>query len=158
LPNSNQERDRIYQALRDKAYRLLARREQSTCELRRKLKIDEYPHLVDQLLGELIGQGAQSDFRFAEQLCRSRYQNGKGPVKLRYELNQHQIEESVVAEVMSDYDDKWLNLAIEVRQKKFGSKAPGNYKDWAKQARFLQQRGFAPDQIEPYIDLPETSM
>jgi regulatory protein len=152
LPDPELERDRTYQTLRDKAYRLLARREQSRWELRRKLEFDEHPQLVNKLLGDLMDQGAQSDFRFAEQLCRSRFNNGKGPVKLQYELNRHQIEESLVAQVMSDYEDKWLGLAIEVRQRKFGSKVPASYKDWAKQARFLQQRGFAPDQIEPYID------
>ena len=140
--------------LRDKAYRLLGNREHSTWELRRKLASKapgaQYPQAVEQLLAELAEQGAQSDFRFAEQHCRRRYQNGRGPVKLRHELTQHQIEKSMRELVMSDYETKWCTLAGEVRRRKFGEQPPANYREWARQARFLQQRGFDGEQIEPY--------
>lgn len=136
--------------LRDKAYRLLARREHSAWELRRKLQYAEHPWIVERLLAELTEQGAQSDFRFTEQHCRRRYQNGRGPVKLRYELAQHRIEESLIERAMSNYETKWQALAAEVRRKKFGGEAPASYRDWARQARFLQQRGFTSEQIEPY--------
>ena len=147
--------ERAYLTLRGKAYRLLARREHSAWELRRKLQSahsKEYPMMVDRLMAELAGQGAQSDFRFTEQLCRSRYQNGRGPVKLRHELAQHHIEESMIDQVLSGYDAKWRDLASEVRRKKFGESSPASFKEWARQARFLQQRGFDADQIEPYTE------
>ena len=140
--------------LRDKAYRLLASREHSVWELRRKLASKppaaQHPQQVERLLAELAEQGAQSDFRFAEQLCRRRYQSGRGPVKLRHELAQHQIEKTMVERVMSDYETKWCALAAEVRRKKFGD-PPANYREWARQARFLQQRGFDAEQIEPHV-------
>lgn len=150
-----------YQALRNRAYRLLARREHSAWELRRKLESAQPPSdgarsgvqsAIARLLTELAEQGAQSDFRFAEQLCRWRYQNGRGPLKLQYELSEHQIEESLVKQVMADYDKKWPQLATEVRCRKFGDTPPTCYHEWAKQARFLQQRGFTAEQIGSYID------
>ncbi len=107
------------------------------------------PQLVGRLLAELAEQGAQSDARFTEQHCRRRYQGGRGPVKLRYELAQHCIEEALIERVMSGYETRWRALAIEVRRKKFGA-SPASYRDWARQARFLQQRGFTTEQIEPY--------
>ena len=144
-------------ALRDKAYRLLARREHSAWELRRKLQGAQpgadsggTAGMVDELLAELARQGAQSDARYTEQRCRQYYRNGRGPLKLRHELARHHIAESLVERMMADYADKWCDLAVEVRRRKFGDLAPSSYREWAKQARFLQQRGFSTDHIEPY--------
>ena len=143
--------NRAYLKLRDKAYRLLARREQSAWELRRKLSASYYgenfPEVVTKVLSELAADNAQSDARFAEQHCRRRYNTGRGPVKLKYELTQHQIGEELMTRVMLQYEDKWAKLAQEVRQRKFGDAKPADYKSWAKQARFLQQRGFTSEQI-----------
>ncbi|MGI9311151.1 MAG: regulatory protein RecX [bacterium] len=161
---------RRYRVLRDKAYHLLARREHSAWELRRKLTpmrgshdadadandervaahVAEVQRMLDRLLAELIEVGAQSDFRFAEHLCRWRYQNGRGPIKLRHDLTQHGIAEALIEQTMAQYEAKWSALAAQVRCRKFGASAPSSYREWAKQARFLRQRGFAAEQIEPY--------
>ena len=154
-PHAETERE-----LRTRAYRLLARREHSRAELHRKLtqtRFDAPPPnevltaLLTELLDELRESGAQSDARFAESLCRLRYQYGRGPLKLRHELTAHQIDETLIAAVMTPYADKWQALASVVRRKKFGDDAPTSYAEWARQARFLQQRGFAFEQIEPYV-------
>ena len=157
LPNSpNQD---PYLKLRDKAYRLLARREHSAVELRRKLLFapnkeradcPEQVQRVTRLLAELAERGAQSDSRFAEQRCRQCHASGRGPVKLRHILTEHRIDQSLVAQAMAKYEPRWQALAAEVRLKKFGDAQPSSYRDWSKQARFLQQRGFTGDQIPPY--------
>ena len=159
-----------YRKLRDQAYRLLARREHSAFELRRKLTsparrqtfdTDDTqaptPHPttmltddIDRLLADLAEQGAQSDARFAESLCRQRYQSGKGPLKLRHELMRHQLPPALIDRLILGYADQWHSLAREVRRKKFGEQPPATYADWTKQAKFLQQRGFSTDQIEPF--------
>lgn len=184
MSHSDSSHEQLYQKLRDKAYRLLARREHSAWELRRKLQVvkirraeriaaDEKPgdqdmlnfdkpdsnefdsiaiesSMFDRLLCELIELDAQSDSRFTEQRCRWRYQTGKGPLKLRHELSQHQIAAPIIEQAMAAYDEKWEALAFEVRRKKFGEKAPTSFKEWARQARFLQQRGFGSAHIKPY--------
>ena len=167
MPNTSPH-DKLYLKLRGKAYRLLGRREHSAWELRRKLQHAKHAEraeqaeraeraeLVERLVAELTAEKVQSDARFTEQHCRQRYQNGRGPVKVRYDLAQHQIEETLVERVMSDYETKWPTRAAEVRCRKFGEQAPTSYKDWAKQARFLQQRGFTAEHIEPYTGEPYT--
>ncbi len=168
--NTTSQDDCLYQKLRGKAYYLLSRREHSACELRRKLLYkppsklpgkshdklhgkshDDQPEMVERLLAELAEQNAQSDFRFTEQHCRRRFHGGRGPVKLRYELSQHQIAQLLIDSVMSDYATKWSALAAEVRQRKFGD-APASYHAWAKQSRFLQQRGFTSEHIGRYAE------
>lgn len=169
-----------YAALRAAAYRHLARREHSAWELRRKLQsavtlasaaaagkrqvrkraaglagldtVDAaaLPALLDRLLAELAAAGAQSDARFAEHLGRWRFQTGRGPVKLRFELTEHQIDPALIERVMAEYEPQWRALAAQIRARKFGAAPPADYKTWARQARFLQQRGFKSEHIEPF--------
>jgi len=42
----------------------------------------------------------------------------------------------------------WKRELEQVRRKKFGSRTPKTFTERAKQARFLQYRGFALDQIQ----------
>lgn len=108
------------------------------------------PALLDRLLAELAAAGAQSDARFAEHLGRWRFQTGRGPVKLRFELTEHQIDPALIEQVMAEYEPQWRALAAQIRARKFGAAPPADYKTWARQARFLQQRGFTADHIAPF--------
>ena len=141
---------RAFHALRERACRLLARREYSRHELRQKLSPHDRHGQLDLLLDALVSENSLSDRRFADQLGRSRYQAGKGPRVLEQELRRHRLEEGIVQAVLSQYRESWRELAAEVRRKRFGDAPPENYRAWAKQARFLQQRGFTVDEIGSY--------
>ena len=142
----------LYRTLRDKALAYLARREHSVFELERKLSAggEADAACMQTLLQELAAQGTQSDRRFAEQLCRVRVGSGKGPVQVNHELEQHRIEPGIIQAVLSGYAHQWQQLADTARLKKFGDAPPADYKQWARQARFLRQRGFMNDQIRPF--------
>ena len=136
--------------LRNRAYGYLARREHSAHELKKKLdRFDEYGQIVE-LIKELNSQNAQSDLRFAEQIGRVRVAAGKGPMVLQQELEQNRIDSVIIEGVMAIYEGEWTALAEQARQKKFGAAEPENYSQWAKHARFLQQRGFTANEIPPY--------
>jgi regulatory protein len=45
-------------------------------------------------------------------------------------------------------DADWYELAREIRSRKFGRLKPADFKEKAKQMRFLQYRGFEPDHIQ----------
>ena len=144
-----------YLLVRDKAYSYLTRREYSRSELYQKLiRLKEIDAgVVEQVLDDLVSAGAQSDLRFAEHLCRVRINQGKGPVLIEHELNQHKIDSESIEQVMSEHSDEWRRLALDVRQKKFGPEPPADFKEWAKQARFLQQRGFGNAEIGSFNDI-----
>lgn len=149
------ETDELIRLLKDKAYRLLARREYSAFELRQKLTNLAPAAICTEILDELIQQGMQSDTRFAEMLCRSRFNSGKGPVMLEHELSKHNIAADLIERAMAVYRGRWAESAAQVRMRKFGEKPPANFTEWAKQARFLQQRGFTSahiGQFDNHID------
>jgi len=134
-------------SLMDHAYQYLMRREHSEFELRQKLARWDEGEQIDRAIALLQERMAQSDLRYAEHLARVRFNSGKGPALLQKEFNQHRIDPLIVEEVMAEYDGQWSDLAINVREKKFGKAPPEDYKSWAKQARFLQQRGFSSSHI-----------
>jgi hypothetical protein len=56
-------------------------------------------------------------------------------------------EKDVWRDVRTDPEENWLADAERVRRKKFGDAIPESYEERARQARFLQNRGFTMEQI-----------
>lgn len=127
--------------LETRAVRLLARREHSRTELKRKLK-----KLDDGSLGSVLDQleekGYQSDSRYCEILVRSRINGGYGPLKIRFELKQKGVDDALIDQVLSDQAADWPTLARQQREKRFGEQIPDDRQEAAKQLRYLASRGF----------------
>ena len=102
-------------------------------------------------MAQLIDDGLQSDSRFAEAFVRSRINQGKGPVRIRTELRDRGLAGSAIDLALEEADEDWYALARDVRLKKFGPDTPREFRGKAKQMRFLQSRGFEPDQIQAAV-------
>jgi len=74
--------------------------------------------------------------------------SGKGPDKVRKDLSQKGVASHTVEVAIENSEVDWYALAREVRVKKYGSDTPKEWKDKAKQMRFLQSRGFTMGQIQ----------
>lgn len=132
--------------LRERALRLLARREHSRAELVSKLGQAGFP--VDEigpLLDAFEEKNWLSDRRFAESYVAD-HRARSGSIKLAYDLRQRGVSDSIISDVLSANRDSELDRAREVWQKKFGT-APADTAEKAKQLRFLQGRGFSMDII-----------
>ena len=81
----------------------------------------------------------------------SRIRQGKGPVRIRAELAQRSVRDTVVHEALQCASGDWVQLARDVRRKKFGHEEPSDLKARSRQTRFLEYRGFEPDQIRRAI-------
>ena len=132
--------------LRERALRLLARREHSRFERARKLEQAGFAHHdIVLLLDDFEAKNWLSDRRFAESWVAD-HRARAGSVKLAYELRQRGVADSIIAEVLSGHRDSELERACDVWQKKFGT-SPVDAADKARQMRFLLGRGFSPDTI-----------
>jgi regulatory protein len=130
------------------ALRLLARREHSIEDLRRKLLSKGYdPGRVAAVMEKLTAKRLASDDRFAAGLVQHRARRGQGPVRIRADLRQQGVAESLIDQEFSKAEVDWNRLAAQVRRRKFGAAEPRTWSERAKQARFLQYRGFSADQI-----------
>ena len=135
-------------AARKKAMDYLARREHSRDELVRKMKKAGFALDV---IEELRKDGLQSDRRFVEAFVQSRISHGKGPRIIRADLSQRGVREPVIHEALVEVKADWVQLARQTRLKKFGEELPADFKEKARQMRFLQSRGFEPDQIQAAV-------
>jgi regulatory protein len=153
LPDEEEDRFSSAREIRKKAMDLLARRDHGREELAKKLADKGYVRsLVDDELERLAGEGLQSDTRFAESFVQSRINQGKGPARIRADLGQRGIPDHVIEGALEAAGADWYALAQHERVKKFGGEVPAEYKEKARQMRFLQYRGFESDHIRAAVD------
>lgn len=140
--------------LRERALRLLGRREHSRAELVRKLERAGFVRAdIDPLLDAFEAKNWLSDRRFAESYVAD-HRARTGSLKLAYDLRQRGVSDSVIETVLNDNRDSELDRAREVWRKKFGA-APADATEKAKQMRFLQSRGFTTEVIRRAISTPD---
>jgi regulatory protein len=132
---------------RTQALKLLARREHSARELKRKLKArgisDED---ATSAVAHATAEGWQSNPRYAGMLVRTRIAGGYGPVRIEAELEVAGVPREEIRAALDSAEVDWSALACEVHAKKFGA-PPRSSAERAKQYRYLQGRGFDAGQI-----------
>ena len=149
LPAEGEDRFSSPLEARKKAMDFLARREYGQAELIRKLADKGYQRtIVEQTVRQLTEENLQSDDRFAEAFVQSRINQGKGPVRIRLDLGQRGIADATIELAIEDARADWHGLADAVRTRKFGSDLPNDFKEKARQMRFLQYRGFEQDHVQ----------
>jgi regulatory protein len=148
-------------SLKSRALQLLAQRDQSRLELRRKLlrharsapgrspdDADDdagavEPAAIEPLLDWLEANGFLSNERFAESRVHAR-QSRFGLLRIKSELGRHEV--SLPAELEQCLAESELERAAAVRARRFAS-LPRDGAERAAQSRFLLARGFAPEVV-----------
>jgi len=134
--------------VRTAALALLAGRDFGRTELARRLARRGYPAaVVTGVVEGLVAERLLSEARFVEQFIRQHAGRGHGPVRIRAELRERGVPEAEVETGLEAAGEDWAAIARDVRRRRFGSSPPGDYAGRARQARFLQYRGFSADHI-----------
>lgn len=145
-----------HKKIKTAAYRLLARREYSTCRIKQKLLSKGYAEEEVVIALEALGhEGVLSDQRFVESYLHYRQSRGYGPQRIRQELLAHGISKGMIEDQLDITDNTWFAEAKRVWQKRFRGKLPSDMKERSKQVHFLQYRGFTQEQIENIFDLDD---
>lgn len=130
------------ESLRDRALRLLARREHSRTELGRKLSLHSGdPAEIERVLDECERRGWLSELRVVEQLVHARRARF-GARRIERDLRQKGISDESVSAALAGLKGGELDAAREVWRRKFGGRQPRRPADRARQVRFMQGRGF----------------
>ncbi|MCC7546537.1 MAG: recombination regulator RecX [Burkholderiales bacterium] len=134
-------------ALRARAQRLLARREHSRDELRRKLGAQEAvpADVVEAVLDELQQAGWLSEQRLAEQLVRAA-RDRYGSRRVLQRLREKGISGETLEQATASLAAQDLDSARALWRKRFG-KPPATLQEKARQERFLAGRGFSGEVI-----------
>ena len=155
----NTPRRSAYSRLLDRAVRILAMRDHSEQELRRKLAApiitkqgpeasDATPEDVDRVIAWCIENHYLDDSRFVQQFIASRSRKGYGPARIRQELNQKGIPREVGERAMRECDIEWAVLAKEQAVRKYGEPLPTDFPQKVKIHRFLLYRGYLMEDIQ----------
>ncbi len=135
---------RMPQTLMTRAVAYLARREHSRMELGKKLaryleegqSFDE----VEAVLDRLESKGLLSDERYAR--SRARVRSARyGDMRVAMELKTQGVESDLVRETIDAIEEPEIVRATRLWERRFGE-APADYKERARQIRFLASRGF----------------
>jgi regulatory protein len=130
------------------AVHLLAIREHAAAEVKQKLLRKGFAaDVADRVIQQLVDSRQLSDNRYVESFVRQHADRGQGPARIRAGLREVGIHAELIDQALEQADVDWRRLAHSVRTRKFGASAPANFRERAKQARFLQYRGFTHEQI-----------
>ncbi|MFI3245655.1 MAG: regulatory protein RecX [Ferrimonas sp.] len=127
---------------------LLSRRDHSQGELQRKMR--ERGYSDDDIYAAItrcIELGYQDDGRFTELFIRYRSQRGLGPQRLRAALRERGVASDLIEATLRHSDVDFFELCRACRERKFGLLLPVNFKEQAKQQRYLAYRGFSMEMI-----------
>jgi regulatory protein len=137
-------------SLRERAIRLLARREHSRAELARKLEAHTQPEDdLDALLDDLVRRKLLSDERYAE--SRAHVLSRKfGVARIAHELRAKGVNDELTGRAEKSARATEVERARMVWRRKF-QVGPESREERAKQMRFLQSRGFSFDVIRAVL-------
>ncbi|MFQ6332905.1 recombination regulator RecX [Methylophilus sp. 3sh_L] len=144
-------RQPVEKSLRQRALEYLSKREYSAAELAKKLKgYAEEADDIAALIADFTARGWLSDARYAEQMVHAR-QAKFGTARVAHELREKGVDDALISEAIAGLQDNEVERASEVWRKKFKA-APTTREEWAKQARFLQSRGFTFEVIKQILN------
>jgi regulatory protein len=86
------------------------------------------------------------DIRYAGNYVSYHAARGEGPLRIGHDLKSCGLPDDLIAAALTQGPD-WRLLAREVRIRRFGAEEPSSFAQKARQARFLQYRGFSSDHI-----------
>jgi regulatory protein len=136
--------------LRERALRLLARREHSQAELGRKLATHANPEEdLGSLLEDLSRRKLLSDERYAESRAHS-LSRKFGAARIAHELRAKGLDKGLAEQASGAARATEVERAREVWRRKFRV-APQTREERARQMRFLQSRGFSFDAIRAVL-------
>ena len=131
----------------------LARREHSRREIYNKLLSKGCAEaMAAEVVRQLETERLLSDDRFMESLIQARRNRGYGPLRIQKELQEKGVAPEAIADWLDSTSRDWIDDIRRVQRKKFGARLPKNYTERARQARFLQYRGFTYDQIQQLLN------
>ena len=140
--------------MRQRALDYLGKREYSYVELGKKLQpFAEENDDIAAILEDFKKRGWLSDARFTEQLIHARKVKF-GSARVANELREKGVANDLIEIAVAAIQENELENALAVCRKKYKD-SPKSREDWARQARFLQSRGFGFDVIKKVLNLSQ---
>ena len=112
---------------------------------------EQFEDLLVQQLAILSQENLQSDERYVESFINGRKAQGKGPLRIRQELDQKGVSCHLVEDYLKEDSEYWFGLAEATYLKKFGDSIAKDYQEKSKRIRFMLYRGFSHAHLQALI-------
>lgn len=143
------------QKLRNRALYWLSKKEYSIHDFRVKLdKVCEIEELKENLLEDFINKDWLNEQRYLESFVRNKIAMGLGLYRIKQELQQHGIKAEQTLLHVESLDVDWFEQAKQTYQRKYNASPVDDVKEKAKRFRYMQYRGFTPDEIKYAMEQP----
>jgi len=130
------------------ALRLLNRRDYCTAELTTRLvERGAGQQTAASVVADLGRQRLVDDARYAEHYVAWHASRGQGPLRIAHELKELGVAGAMVEHAVDATSAAWRERCQKLRRRRFSDAPPEEWKERARQARFLQYRGFTADQV-----------
>jgi regulatory protein len=132
----------------DCSLRVLALRDHSEAELRRKLKEKGYQEGIEESIARLKELDFLDDLRFARSFAASAVRNGRGyGARLKLELKRRGVDPAIVSQVLDEINEEYSEkeLLAELIERRYAGFDAGsaNEKEKRKVVGYLQRKGFS---------------
>lgn len=128
--------------------RLLAQRDHSEMELRRKLtQTGVSTDDIEQAISYCHEHHWLDESHFTQRYVSSRSKKGYGAQRIQQELETKGIAREHICYALAESNIDWNSLALHTAQRRFGRQLPSEWKGKMKVQKFLLYRGFLHDEI-----------
>ena len=133
---------------KESAIYLLSRRDHGVYELAQKLATKGYEaEEIETAIQCCLDSNYLDDLRYAKSQIRQHISKGNGKLRIFQDLKLKRVAETDINLAFDEEETDWYQLARNVALKKFKGVKAKDQKEYAKQVRFLQYRGFDFEQI-----------
>ncbi len=119
-------------------------------EIELEISLDWLYLAIDEVVDDFKARSLLSDARFTEQMVHARKAKF-GSCRIAHELKQKGVEDALICAAIANVKTDEFANALDICRKKYKS-TPQTREEWAKQARFLQSRGFGFDVIKKVLN------
>jgi regulatory protein len=88
-------------------------------------------------------------------LARQRAGQGYGERRIRHDLRERGIENTLIDEALAELDVDWFDLARQQAVRRYGDGPPADARERARRMRHLLGRGFGYDEVNHALSAPD---
>lgn len=135
--------------LRARGLYWISKRDYSVKDFTDKLhKVCEIQELIDNLVEDFIKRDWLNEERYLGAFVRTKIAMGLGLYRIKQELQKHGIKGEQTLLHIEELDVDWFEQAKQTYLRKYNDSPVVDFKEKAKRFRYMQYRGFSPDEIK----------
>lgn len=139
--------EQVFNLARASAMRSLARKENSSAELAKRLTQQGFSaEVVVSVIDYCIAHHWLDDDRYGAMMVRAGANKGHGPLRIRFDLRKKGLSDSQISHALDQSEFDWFAQAMQLLARRVDASQLQEFKMRMKWLKFLLSRGFSQDE------------